>query len=294
MAKGVVWSSSKLVLSITVLITIGVGLTEGQPEAHFKCTVENATCHGLADYSNPNGTTLRHIQTLFNVKHLPDILGVNNLPINTTGSYSVGPNQAIKVPYPCRCSNQTGLSDRVPVYKIKRGDTLDDIATTVFARLVKYQQIQEANKAKIPDANNITAGDTIWIPLPCSCDEVDGSSVVHYAHVVIAGSTVEGIAQQYGTTQGILLSVNDMTDPKSLQAGQILDVPLKACSSSVRNDSLDSPLLVPNATYVYTANECVKCKCDSNYNASHPNTNQSINGPFALQWNAQRTSSLAT
>ena len=37
-----------------------------------------------------------------------------------------------------------------------------------------------------------------------------------------------------------------------------------ACTSMVaNNNSLDYPLLVANGTYVYTANSCVMCKCDS-------------------------------
>ncbi|KAK7359586.1 hypothetical protein VNO77_01547 [Canavalia gladiata] len=257
--KGVVWLS-KVIVAMTVIASGSGWLAEGQPEAKFKCSGE-ATCHGLADYKNSNATTLRHIQTLFNVKHLLDIVGANNLPSNTLGNYTVVPNQVVKVPFPCKCGNNTGLSNGVPRYKIKEGDTLSGIADTVFAGLMKYQQIQVANK--LPDANNITAGDTLWIPLPCSCDQVGSSSVVHYAHLVESGSSIEALAQQYSTTQQILLSLNGIDDPKSLQAGQVLDVPLRACSSSVKNDSLDFPLLVPNATYTYTANECVKCKCDS-------------------------------
>lgn len=217
---GIVWLS-KLVATTMLVAVLGL-LAEAQTEAKFKCSSKNATCHALADYSHPNGTTLRRIQTLFTVKHLPDILGANNLPANTT---RVAPGQVIKVPFPCRCSNGTGLSNKVPRYKIKKGDTLYDIATTVFAGLVKYPQIQVANE--IPDANNITAGDTIWIPLPCSCDAVAGSSVVHYAHVVEDGSSVESIAQEYGSTQQILLSLNGISDPKLLQTGQVLDVPLQ-------------------------------------------------------------------
>lgn len=118
----------------------------------------------------------------------------------------------------------TGTSNHVPRYKIVPGDGLDAIARFRFAGLVKYQQIQTANK--IPDANNITAGATIWIPLPCSCDQVDGSSVMHYAHIVPMGSSIQSIAQQYATRQQTLLSLNDLDDPKNLLAGQLLDVPL--------------------------------------------------------------------
>ncbi|MCH99987.1 lysM domain-containing GPI-anchored protein 2-like, partial [Trifolium medium] len=80
------------------------------------------------------------------------------------------------------------------------------------------------------DPDNITAGDTLWIPLPCSCDMVDGNSVMHYAHIVESGSSIEAIAQEYGTTQQSLLTINGIKDPKSLLAGQLLDVPLPGSS----------------------------------------------------------------
>ncbi|KAK7368602.1 hypothetical protein VNO80_10630 [Phaseolus coccineus] len=255
--KGAVWMAKVIALvAIAVVATV---------EAKFVCNSANhSACGALIGYSHVNRTTLGDIQTLFNVKKLVDILGANNLPSNTTKHHEVGPNEVVKVPFPCRCFNGTGLSDRVPLYKIKKDDTLYNIATTTFGGLVTYPQIKEANN--IPDENNITAGATIYIPLPCSCDAVDGSRVVHYAHPVAAQSTVESIAEQFGTTQQILLTLNGISDPKTLQAGQILDVPLQACSSSVKNDSLDYPLLVANSTYAYTANECVKCKCDSSNN----------------------------
>ncbi|KAF7843330.1 G-type lectin S-receptor-like serine/threonine-protein kinase CES101 isoform X1 [Senna tora] len=40
---------------------------------------------------------------------------------------------------------------------------------------------------------------------------------------------------------------------------------MAVCSSVVRDDSLDYPLLVPTNSYVYTANGCVRCKCDAAY-----------------------------
>jgi LysM repeat protein len=73
----------------------------------------------------------------------------------------------------------------------------------------------------------IDVGQKLWIPLPCSCDDVDGVKVVHYGHLVVAGSTVEGIAEQYGTTSATLLSLNQMANASDLKAAQVLDVPLK-------------------------------------------------------------------
>ncbi|KAK7399827.1 hypothetical protein VNO78_11020 [Psophocarpus tetragonolobus] len=257
--KGVVWVWK--VIAVVAVVAVA-GLAEGQAEAKFKCSSrKTATCRGVVGYSKANSTTLGDIQKLFNVKHILDLVGANNLPSNATSRYEVGPNVTVKVPFPCSCTNNTGLSHRIPLYKIKKGDTLSAIATTTFAGLLTWPQIQLANN--IPDANNITAGDTIYIPLPCSCDDVDGKSVVHYAHLVPPLATVEAIAHQFGTTPQILLILNNISDPKSLQAAQILDVPLTACSSSVKNDSLDYPLLVANNTSAYTANGCVKCKCDT-------------------------------
>lgn len=259
----VVWLYKVITITVTVA-SVALTLTEAQKEADFKCSSEIATCRSLTDYKSPNVTTLKEIETLFGVKHFLDLLGANNFPSNTKDNFKVEADQVVKVPFPCKCGNGTGTSNQIPRYKVKPGDTLDGIARNRFAGLVKYQQIQTANK--IPDANNITAGETLWIPLPCSCDKVDGSSVIHYAHIVEADSTIQAIAQQYGTNQQTLLKINGIDDPKSLQAGQLLDVPLPVCNSSVTSDSLDFPLLVPNATYVYTANECVQCKCDSTSN----------------------------
>ncbi|KAI9127562.1 hypothetical protein K1719_000555 [Acacia pycnantha] len=237
-------------------------VVEAQPAATFKCSSEGKTCHSLVDYSSPNVTTLGHIQKLFNLKHVLDIVGPNALPSTTRANHTFKRSEIIKIPFQCKCSNGTGLSNNTPLYTILKDDTLSHIATEVFSSLVTYQQIETVNN--IPDPTKIQPGQKVWIPLPCSCDQVDGADAVHYGHLVANGSSFQQIAQQYGTTQDTLLALNNISDPKSLQAGQIIDVPLKACSSSaLRNSSLDYPLLVANGTDTYTANGCVKCSCDS-------------------------------
>ncbi|XP_028778833.1 lysM domain-containing GPI-anchored protein 2-like [Neltuma alba] len=236
-------------------------VVEAQREARFKCSSQGKTCRSLVDYSSPNETTLGHIQKLFNLKHVLDIVGANALPSSTRGNRTVKKGEIIKIPFQCMCSNGTGLSNKTPLYTIQKDDTLSHIAMEVFSRLVTYQQLQTLNN--IPDPTKIQPGQKVWIPLPCSCDQVDGTGAVHYGYLVATGSSFQQIAQQYGTTLDTLLDLNGISDPKSLQAGQIIDVPLKACSSSVKNDSLDYPLLVANGTDTYTANGCVKCSCNS-------------------------------
>ncbi|KAK6946516.1 LysM domain [Dillenia turbinata] len=249
--------SSPLLLILLLTITLS---TTSTVQA-FTCSSTNSTCSSLIDYPSPNATTLGKIQSLFGIKNLRTILGANSLPLSTPSSYSINQNETIKILFTCLCTNGSGVSNHVPIYTVQSGDQLDQIATDVFSRLVTYQQIAEYNNISNPDL--IQIGQELWIPLPCSCDPVNGSRVVHYGHVVESGSSVEEIAEEYGTTETILLNLNNMSDPSSLQAGQVLDVPLKTCDSKVSNDSLDYPLLVANGAYVFTANSCVKCRCDA-------------------------------
>ncbi|XP_050363954.1 lysM domain-containing GPI-anchored protein 2 [Argentina anserina] len=253
------FSSLTLLLFLT-LISI---LAAPSSAATFNCTASSpatTSCQALIDFVPTNATTLNAVKTLFNITHLRTLLGANNLPLSTRSNYSIPAASKLLVPFSCLCLNGSGVSNRRPVYTVKAGDGLDYIAS-LFSRLVTFQEIARANG--IPDPDQIEVGQILWIPLPCSCDQVNGAEVVHYGHVVEAGSSVQVIADEYGTTQETLLRINGIADAAKLQVGQVIDVPLKACASSVSNESLDSPLLVPNNTYVFTAYSCVQCQCSS-------------------------------
>ncbi|KAJ7967087.1 LysM domain-containing GPI-anchored protein like [Quillaja saponaria] len=249
-------------LLVLVYALAATSRAQAQPPPQFKCTTQLATCPALIEYASLDSTTLGSIATLFGVKNLRNILGANSFPPSTLANKTVAAKGIIRIPFKCRCNNNgTGVSDRRPTYKVQGGDDLYHIAAEVFSGLVTYPQIQAVNK--IVNSSLIMPGQELWIPLPCSCDEVNQTKVVHYGHVVQPGSTVEKIAQDYNTSSVTLLSLNGIADAKDLKAGQVLDVPLKVCSSAIRNESLDFPLLVASATYIYTANNCVRCKCDS-------------------------------
>ncbi|KZV51344.1 hypothetical protein F511_14128 [Dorcoceras hygrometricum] len=216
----------------------------------------------LSTTSPPNATTLSSIQTLFKLPSLTsNILAANNLPLSTPPTHPVASKQIIKILFPCICANDTGKSNGLPSYTVIPGDGLYHIAAEVFSSLVSVAEIQAANNILNPDL--ILVGQNLSIPLPCSCDDVDGQKVVHYGHVVPAGSSLEGIAQQFNTSQDTLLRLNNLNSSQQLMAGNILDVPLRACSSMISNNSMDYPLLVPNDTYTLTAKNCVVCKCDA-------------------------------
>ncbi|XP_010489327.1 PREDICTED: lysM domain-containing GPI-anchored protein 2 [Camelina sativa] len=248
-----------LLVSLSFFLSLSAQMT-----GDFKCSGSTSTCMSLVGYSSKNATTLRNIQTLFAVKNLRSILGANNLPLDTAPDRRVNPNQVVRIPIHCSCSNGTGVSNRDIEYTIKKDDTLYLVATEVFGGLVTYQKIADMNK--IPDPSKIDVGQKFWIPLPCSCDKLKDEDVVHYAHVVKEGSSLGEIAAQFGTDNTTLAQLNGISSNTQLLANYPLNVPLKACSSSVRNDSLDAPLLLSNNSYAFTANTCIKCSCDASKN----------------------------
>ncbi|XXG71874.1 hypothetical protein AAC387_Pa07g1102 [Persea americana] len=224
----------------------------------FRCTTR-PTCQGMIGYVSPNTTTLSSIKDLFGLEEVYSLLAANSWPTSDSNR-SIRAGSTVRIPFPCSCSSGTGTSDRTPYYTLKKGDQgLDYIARTIFREFVTYREIAAANNISDPDV--IDVGQKLWIPLPCSCDDVDGARVVHYGHAVAKGSSVSQIAGEFGTTEATLMARNNgsITDPEDLQSGEILDVPLKACNSSTV-----SSLLVPNGSYALTANNCVQCSCNLN------------------------------
>ncbi|CAL9110467.1 unnamed protein product [Musa textilis] len=231
--------------------------------AKFACNARGgaARCQSLLGYTPRNATTLASVMSLFQVRSFRSLLAANGLPLSTPPSRPVPAGATVRVRFACACSAGHGASMHRPFYKVAPGETLDGIARGVFAGFVTHQEIAVANN--ISDPALVRAGQELHIPLPCSCDEVAGAGVVHYAHLVAAGSSVSGIAAEFGTAEETLMSSNGIRDPKSLQAGQVLDVPLRACSSSISDASIDRGLHVPNGSYILTANNCVLCSCGS-------------------------------
>ncbi|KAG6524340.1 hypothetical protein ZIOFF_014246 [Zingiber officinale] len=242
-----------------LLLVVGLAATS-TATATFTCN-SNATCRSLVGFHPSTLTTYGAIADLFQVD-LPSLLGANDHPAGTPSVGAVQSGALVLVPIRCRCLNGTGRSDRTPLYTVQAGDVgLLNITAVWFGNLTTYQDIAAVNG--LPNANNIEVGQSLWIPLPCSCDEVGGEETVHLAHMVDPGSSVDAIATEFGTTPETIISLNGNLDPTQLQAYQILDVPLRACSSSISNTSLDYGLRLANHSYVPTAGGCVACSCSA-------------------------------
>ncbi|XP_047046871.1 chitin elicitor-binding protein-like [Lolium rigidum] len=252
-------------LSLSLLLPLLLLLLTPSPAAaRFTCNAKSraTTCQALISYTPPPNatTTLRDVRTLFQLRSHRALLAANSLPL-TTPQTAPSPSP-IRVRLPCLCSGGAGATFQRPTYTVRAGDTLDAVARGVFAGLVTYRDIAAANN--VSDPNRVAVGQDLRVPLPCSCDPVGGVGVVHLAYVVPAGSSVAGIAEEHGTTEQTLLQLNRLPDAKSLLAGQVLDVPLRVCSSAISNTAIDSNLRVPNASYILTANNCIMCGCSSN------------------------------
>ncbi|KAF3796682.1 LysM domain-containing GPI-anchored protein 2 [Nymphaea thermarum] len=243
------------------LLLLGTSTVSSVTALGFKCSGTATKCQALVGYTPKNASALSAIASLFGLKSHSSLLGPNNLPLNTSKHHKITPGQAVRVPISCSCGNGRGYSDRSPVYVVKPLDFLDHIARDVFSELLNYSSIVTVNS--IPNPNLIQVGQKLWIPLPCSCDQGESFPIEHYAHVVAKGTDLTGIAAQFRTTQEKLMALNDITDATTLQAGQVLDVPLRVCSSAIQNTSLDSSLAVANGSYAFTAKNCVLCKCSS-------------------------------
>ncbi|KAG8057653.1 hypothetical protein GUJ93_ZPchr0002g23071 [Zizania palustris] len=249
-------------VSVLLMVVCVAALSPAAGAVRFVCNAtapRASTCQALVAYAPPNATTLAAVRALFQLRSHRALLAANGLPLSTPPT-APAPSP-LRIRLPCLCSGGAGATFQRPTYRIRAGDTLDAIARGVFAGLVTYQDIAAANK--VSDPNKIAVGQELWIPVPCSCDPVGGDPVVHYTYVVLPGSSVASIAQDFGTTEATVLALNRMPDAKSLLAGQVLDVPLRACSSAISNTAIDRNLRVPNGSYILTANNCVSCGCSS-------------------------------
>lgn len=121
-------------------------------------------------------------------------------------------------------------------------------------------QLKDANS--ISDPSVLDVGQTLVVPLPCTCfNETDNSlPAVYMSYVVQEEDSLSGIAARYSDTVSDLMNVNALGGP-AINPGDILAIPLSACASSFPQYASDYGLSVPNGSYAITASHCVQCSC---------------------------------
>ncbi|KAJ3705942.1 hypothetical protein LUZ61_009647 [Rhynchospora tenuis] len=163
----------------------------------------------------------------------------------------------VRVPTTCSCSD--GIRKSVSTrYVTRPSDTLASIAETVYGGLTSADQIKDANAI----SGALDVGQTLVIPLHCTCFNSTDNSLpaIYLSYVVKDGETLQSITAQYATTLTDIMNVNSMGSPL-VSPGDIISIPLPACSSMFPRFASDYGMVVANGTYAITAGRCVQCSC---------------------------------
>ncbi|KAG0471238.1 hypothetical protein HPP92_015784 [Vanilla planifolia] len=229
-----------------------------------KSTIEpcsgSDSCNSLVGYTLYTDLKVSEVAALFQADPVA-ILTVNAIDISIPDvENSILPSGLfLKIPIICSCADgiRKCLSTR---YKTRPSDTLAFIADSVYGRLASPDQIREANSISDPSA--LEVGQTLVIPLPCTCFNSTDNFLpaIYLSYVVLVGDSVPGIAARYSTTVTDIMNVNAMGSPV-VKAGDILAIPLPACSSNFPAYASDYGLLVANGTYAIASSHCVQCSC---------------------------------
>ncbi|CAJ1955218.1 unnamed protein product [Sphenostylis stenocarpa] len=214
---------------IRLLLTTFLCALASKSTAIFQCR-EQTRCGALVGYKSRDPTTLGAIQRLFNVSRAADILAANGLPEWTIpDNFTVDQKRVTRIPFECDCTEPEsyGKATNPPVYKVRMGENISDITTTVFSGLVNSLDIQYGNN--ISNLDSLFVGQELRIPLPCSCGKVNGVGVVHFGLTLEYGLTLEQIGEEYHIDSETLWSLNPASNPNFL-LGTAVDIPLPGSS----------------------------------------------------------------
>ncbi|XP_010416717.1 PREDICTED: lysM domain-containing GPI-anchored protein 2 isoform X2 [Camelina sativa] len=209
--------------------------------ATAKSTIEPCsskdTCNSLLGYTLYTDLKVTEVASLFQVDPVSMLLS-NSIDISypDVENHLLPAKLFLKIPITCSCVDgiRKSLSTH---YKTRTSDTLGSIADSVY-------------------------GTKLVIPLPCACfNGTDDSLPALYLSYVVRGiDTMAGIAKRFSTSVSDLTNVNAMGAP-DINPGDILAVPLLACSSNFPKYATDYGLIIPNGSYALTAGHCVQCSC---------------------------------
>lgn len=194
-----------------------------------KSTIEPCSnsdyCNALLGYTLYTDLKVSEVASLFQVDPIA-VLTANAVDISypDVENHILPANLFLKIPITCSCVD--GIRKSVSThYKTRPSDTLSSIADSIYAGLVSADQIREANS--IPDPTVLDVGQTLTVPLPCTCFNGTDNSLpaIYLSYVVRPVDSLAAIAARYSTTITDLMNVNAMGST-SIKAGDILAVPL--------------------------------------------------------------------
>ncbi|KAL8224376.1 hypothetical protein R6Q57_019851 [Mikania cordata] len=247
-----------LIAGVLILFTI----TGVNPKSTIEPCSNNDSCNALLGYTLYTDLKVSELAALFQIDPI-NLLAANSIDISYPDVEShILPSQLfLKIPITCSCVD--GIRKSVATrYKTRPSDTLSNIADAVYGGLVSADQIKEANS--IADPSVLDVGQNLVVPLPCTCFNGTDNFLpaIYMSYVVKPVDTLAGIAARYKTTTTDLMGVNALGNA-AIEDGDILAIPLSACSSNFPRYASDYALSVLNGGYAITADHCVECSCTS-------------------------------
>ncbi|XP_058088318.1 lysM domain-containing GPI-anchored protein 1-like [Magnolia sinica] len=228
-------------------------------KSYIESCHSSAVCNSLLSYLLPYDSKLSEIASRFQI-NVTDLLGANafNAAKPFSGNEILPQKTLLRIPIQCPCVDGIRRSLSTS-YIVRAIDTVSSIAAG-FGGLVSAEQIQTTNG--ISETDGLEIGQSLVIPLPCTClhNRDNGVTVIYMSYVVRERESLRSIGEMYGTTVTDLVTVNGLGTP-FVYPGDILTVPLPACSSAYLKLRHSEKLLVPNGSYALTALGCVECTC---------------------------------
>lgn len=194
-----------------------------------KSTIEpcanSDSCNALLGYTVYTELKVSEVASLFQIDPIA-LLTANAIDISYPDVENhILPSQLfLKIPIVCSCVD--GIRKSVSThYKTRPSDTLASIADSIYSGLVSADQIREANS--ISDPSVLDVGQTLVVPLPCTCFNGTDNSLpaIYLSYVVTPVDTLAWIAARYSTTLSDLMNVNAMGST-AIKASDILAIPL--------------------------------------------------------------------
>lgn len=254
-------SSHSLFSTLFLLIALSISTLVSSKSTIEPCSNADS-CNAMVGYTLYTDLKVSEVAALFGIDPI-SLLTANNIDISYPDVENhILPSQLfVKVPITCPCVD--GIRKSVSThYKARPSDTLSSIADSIYGGLVSADQLREANS--VSDPSVLDVGQNLVVPLPCTCfnNSDNGLPAIYLSYVVQPVDTLAGIAARYQTTITDLMNVNAMGST-AISPGDILAVPLSACTSNFPRYASDYGLIVPNGSYAITASHCVQCSCSA-------------------------------
>lgn len=167
-------------------------------------------------YTIVRGDSLWSISQKLDVS-LQALLDVNGL----TRESVIYPGEELVVPSAGGArSMATAAPSGTTTYSVAVGDTLSEIAAAYGTSTRELQRLNDL------DDPNIFVGQTLVVPAdrPERTRRPQETLSSDDVHIVSRGETPGQIAARYGMTAQALMELNEITDPRSLQVGQVLRI----------------------------------------------------------------------